>query len=282
MAVLLLFVLVHREPTRNWIVNRCLSELLRRERFFCLAKLGGYATNVPATLIARQAKFNTDSFKDIDKLIALTGFEPPGNTTLADVKERLHSYIHHRIQRQIGHFRWSLADIQYTSVAINAVLVLALLIALLAAAVQLIPLPSQSAAAKASEGQTTSFANSAAAATNQGTGSVTLDPASRNTQFVASLASTVGLFSKVMPGLAGFAIALSSLLRLDLLEGIYSKCLDELREGEEKAIALLATIGNLPGLEATERFQQIVWEVENALTQELNSWIIITNRSHSV
>ncbi|GIH24151.1 hypothetical protein Aph01nite_24610 [Acrocarpospora phusangensis] len=154
---LLLLILVatvwsNRRPTHGWVASRMKAELFRREHYLLLARTGPYlglddgdATAVRDARVGTlfqagvselerfAAPANRDDIRGdrlwIDELWAT---KPPD---LPDDNERMQTYLHYRIRRQVLFFRLAIGKCARVEKVLNMLGKIAVLVAVIAAAV---------------------------------------------------------------------------------------------------------------------------------------------------
>jgi hypothetical protein len=115
MATLIALVWRSRNPSQPWVRARTRAELLRREQYLCLARVGPYqnqtSDQITATSHHRIATIKTAPDDQLDRLISLRDsdqatdwrdhlFSYP-NQSLDQLGERARAYLHYRIDKQL-------------------------------------------------------------------------------------------------------------------------------------------------------------------------------------
>jgi hypothetical protein len=246
MVLLLWFVIVSRRPTHEWIAQRCESELLRREQYLCLGRLGCYSNepDIPFVTQSRIAAITSKDSNSLEDRLSL-GELPPDSAHVPDLPRRLDTYIHFRIQTQKGHMIWGVRDMEIMNSTLTALLAAITLASLLLATFHLCLEMFPSDLREDSQ-------------------------------------RTLSIAFAIIPAVAGFIVALGSLLRVELLERIYTTTLRQLEHMERVALELKGRVEANPATDHSRQFKELVFRTESALTDELRAWMLITDRSHAL
>jgi hypothetical protein len=149
LGVLVYFALINREPTSDWIANRVRTELLRREQYLLLARVGPYLAkdDLEAVQEALRRKSQIEA-ADPQVLLALIPLEDPSGLSWLEILhrtfpqppvrpdfiERMDSYFYYRIGKQLLWFANELRDCEENERFWSRLLTGALLAAIVAAA----------------------------------------------------------------------------------------------------------------------------------------------------
>lgn len=271
-AMVLIRIVTDRRPTDEWIKRRTRVELLRREQYLRLARVGPYAPGEHCTVGDRIQTIHFASLETMTNLVIMeyggaragqSWFEgimrhPPNEPIFADLAARLDTYRYHRVDKQIGWMRVSgeqaESDAKLIGIFVAIVTLLATLLALYNTFVFLSVQPAG-----------TVPANALADAFNK----------------TITLRGSVEL-GAFLPALAGGLLALQNVFNLRFLAQNYRLTAKFL----ERVDLTLTSLGN--DLHATSdaaqtqileaRFQRSVLHVESALTEEYTRWRMITER----
>jgi hypothetical protein len=150
LVIMIYFAVTNREPTGEWIENRVRTELFRRERFLALAGVGPYlfATDQEIFVKAMQRKGCVEGAdaqtlarliaqqdeSDVTWLEILHRERPDRHVVAPDCVERMKTYLHHRIDKQLAWFSNEIRDIRENDTMWSRLLAGALLAAIVVAA----------------------------------------------------------------------------------------------------------------------------------------------------
>jgi hypothetical protein len=270
-AVLVLFVflriIIDRKPTATWIERRARSELIRREQYLCLARVGPYHDATCDHPISRIAWIESASLEGLGELVPMEhsgtcdrpswiehmSSLPQAAQILIDLPERIASYQYYRAGKQIAWMRSSRRDSENSAKVLTWLLGTVAISTILLAGVNAIWL-------------------------------LTLPTPAPETTKLAILTHAVGL-SVFLPAFSGTVLALQGVFNLRFLIENY--------RSTERALELLR--GHLMALqdeiakvwfgtddvhrrELQHRFQKLVLRVEAVLTDEYLRWQLITQR----
>jgi hypothetical protein len=255
LGALLWFVISDRGPTTKWLAGRTQAELLRREQYLCLAKLGVYKDQkkLDDSILARLTLLDTEDYNQLKKLISIKEFatiQPfPTTGTPTDIEPYVETYVKYRIQKQLTHMQWALDDVERASTQLTRTLAALAIFAFAAAVIHSI-----------------------------------LDylPASPTINSLPGLQISrfIILISAIAPAIASFAVSINSLLKVEQLSRLYSWVISELREELNNAIQLKANLTN--SADDFSNFQKLVLNVETTLTNELRAFLFFSEQRASV
>jgi hypothetical protein len=260
LALVVVLSSVHsaRKPSAPWVLSRTRAELLRREQYLRLAHVGPYlnlgeaAADGVTTARLAELTHEPEPARFIPMRDTTTGRRWIDELWLANpygqvsrVRDRARSYLHYRIDKQI---MWFTLAAKATRSAVQGIATTIRIALGLGIAVGI--------------GQFVLFVAWPDAAT---------------TNFPSPAQVLTALFLIVLPPLTAFLMAIQELYSYRGLAASYEQMLGDLRT--ERA-ALASFVERLDGdSDARGReFQAFVLHVESALTVELQSWILITER----
>jgi hypothetical protein len=267
-ALLLFFlivrVIIDRQPAQEWIEHRTRGELLRREQYLLLARVGPYEVGRLAGPDTRLAQIGAASQERMNELLRMEHEDDPDRATwlehlaskpaaaplFDDLIERVKTYLHHRAGKQIAWMRSAADDAERSATSIEWLAGIAAGGGILVAAAGAFRLMAA--------GQ----------------------PGANDEVLRAGLA--LGTF---LPALAGMLLALKSVFNLRFLAGNYRMTERSLERLHTELAELLEEVAKTPaGADSTQRcrletrFQKLVLRVEGELTEEYFRWRIVTQR----
>lgn len=258
-AVLLTaFTIVQRspKPAEPWVTARIRTELLRREEYLRLALVGPYvdrADDAADLLQRRLTELNPRDEPGRARAIALRDgpdgprwidqlwTRPP--RPIPDLRQRMRSYLHYRIRRQIAWFALGTDNADKSDRVISLFIKSSLVVGIGVVVVQV--LLRQLRLAEAT-------------------------PA----------AQVATLLALVLPTVATFLLALRELYAYRGLAVSYGQMISDLRNEERAVERLITRHEQADADEATisREFQAVVLHTEALLTHELQRWIMIIDR----
>jgi hypothetical protein len=261
-------VIIDRQPTQDWIERRTRAELLRREQYLCLGRVGPYSSSRPATVAGRIAQIQIASSERMSELLVMEDEDDKDRATwmdqlasqfarppiFDDLGDRLATFQYYRASKQIAWMRSTLKDIEGTAKRIQWFVGIVAVATILIAAI-----------------------NSFALVTSAGY-------PSGGASGVSLLRGLVGL-GAFLPALGGMLLALQSVFNLRFLAANYRLTERSLERLHRALIELQDEVGvtwknadasRRRGLEM--RFQKLVLRIEAELTAEYLRWRMITQR----
>ena len=274
-ALLLVFlaylIWVRQDPTRDWVVNRIRAELFRREQYLRMALVGPYL-DLPADEADHRSELRTGLFgegsaAELRRLIPMATQTAEGTRPIVerwidqlwqkpeeeshlwadDLEERMCSYLHYRLDKQLLWFKLGVAANERAERQITLALKAALLAAVVIAGIHTILLSQH----------------------------VTSGQPSRMTLFPVS----VGLLAFALPPACAVLLAVQELFTYRKLGVSYAQTRDELVElrAELQQLIFAGTRKDKPRA-LRRRFQALVLHTESVLTLELQRWIMLVSR----
>lgn len=274
-ALLLVFlaylIWVRPDPTRDWVTSRIRAELFRREQYLRMALVGPYL-DLPTDEADHRSELRTGLFgegsaTELRQLIPMATQTAEGTRPIVerwidqlwqkpeeeshlwadDLEERMCSYLHYRLDKQLLWFKLGVAANERAERQITLTLKAALLAAVVIAGTDTILLSQH----------------------------VTSGQPSR----MEPVPVSVGLLAFALPPACAVLLAVQELFTYRKLGVSYAQTRDELVElrAELQQLIFAATRKDKP--RALRRvFQALVLHTESVLTLELQRWIMLVSR----
>ena len=274
-ALLLVFlaylIWVRQDPTRDWVASRIRAELFRREQYLRMALVGPYL-DLPADEADHRSELRTGLFSEgsaaeLRRLIPMATRTAEGTRPVVerwidqlwqqaeeesdiwadDLEDRMRSYLHYRLDRQLLWFKLGVAANERAERQIALTLKAALLAAVVIAGIHTILLSQH-----VSSGQP-----------------------SRMAFFPVS----VGLLAFTLPPVCAVLLGIQELFTYRVLGVSYEQTRGELVElrAELQQLIFAATRKD-PHRALRRSFQALVLHTESVLTIELQRWIMLVSR----
>jgi hypothetical protein len=273
-ALLLVFlaylIWMRQDPTRDWVDSRIRAELFRREQYLRMALVGPYL-DLPADEADNRSELRTGLFTEgsaaeLRRLIPMATRTAEGTRSVErwidqlwqqaeeesdiwadDLEDRMRSYLHYRVERQLLWFKLGVAANERAERQITLILKAALLAAVVIAGTHTILLSQH-----VSSGQP-----------------------SRMAFFPVS----VGLLAFTLPPACAVLLGVQELYAYRTLGVSYEQTRDELIELRTELQQLIfAATRSDPHRALGRSFQALVLHTESALTIELQRWIMLVSR----
>lgn len=264
---IILSIINDDKPTAVWIERRTRGELMRREQYLCLARVGPYHEAGLTRMLNRIARIETAGFEELVELVSMehsdsgdkpTWLEhlashPESVQLLSDLPERIATYQNYRIGKQIGWMRSARRAAVDTAKLMSWILGTVILLTICLA-----------------------FANAALLfATGE---QASPDPG------LQVLRNAIGL-SIFLPALTSTVMAMQSVFNLRYLAENYHMTETVLDRFRGQMITLQNEIAESwpeasekQKLKLQNRFQKLVLRTEAALTEEYLRWRFVTRR----
>ncbi|HBE69753.1 MAG TPA: hypothetical protein DDW52_16530 [Planctomycetaceae bacterium] len=266
-AVLLCYVLfqiiLNKQPTAAWVLNRTKAEILRRDQYLALGHSGPFAESDKPSVKERVRRIATASAKTIESELSVELERPwkwlnkttsplPTSPVFPDLLDRVRCFRHRRIGKQIAWMNSAALDVDRTSKILFAV---ACLLAFLACGSSFFAF-----VRLAAEISNVKFATPAA--------------------HVMDAFRIIGLF---LPALMGAVLAIRSVFNLGSLSRQYKFTANQLFIIEHSLAELQSELENSPAdknelVKLEHQFRVLVMRGEQTLLDELIRWRIIVDR----
>lgn len=274
-ALLLVFlaylIWMRQDPTKDWVDSRIRAELFRREQYLRMALVGPYL-DLPADEADNRSALRTGLFSEgnaaeLRRLIPMATRTADGTRPVVerwidqlwqqageesdiwadDLEDRMRSYLHYRVERQLLWFKLGVAANERAERQITLILKAALLAAVVIAGTHTI-LVSQ----HVSSGQPS---------------------------HMAFFPVSVGLLAFTLPPACAVLLGVQELFAYRTLGVSYEQTRDELIELRTELQQLIFAATRRDPHRALKRsFQALVLHAESALTIELQRWIMLVSR----
>lgn len=259
-AVLLTaFTIVERspKPAERWVAARIRTELLRREEYLRLALVGPYVDRADdaADLIERRITTDLDPRDEPSRARAIALRDGPDgprwidrlwtqpHQPVPDLRDRMRSYLHYRIRKQIVWFELGTDNADRSDRLISLFIKFSLVVGVAVVAVQILVRHRWP-----------------------------VDP---------TLAGQVAtLLALVLPTVSTFLLALRELYAYRGLAASYRHIINDLRTEQRTLERLITRLDEANADEAaiSREFQALVLHTEALLTHELQRWVMIIDR----
>ncbi len=265
--LVLLRILIDKNPTAEWIEQRTRGELLRREQYLCLARAGPYHDAGPNHHVVRVARIENASHEVLTDLVRMEHLEaryrdtwleslssrPHPISVIQDLPNRVSCYNYYRAGKQIAWMRSARRDCEGSARTLTWII---------------------------------GFVTVATAVVASGNafGLLMLPENGPPTDWVIMLRHAI-VFGMFLPVLSGTVLALQSVFNLRMLTENYrttETTLDQLRglliALNEDVIQGWSSSDEVWRREMQRGFQSLVLRVESTLTDEYLRWRLITQR----
>ncbi|MBX6749546.1 MAG: hypothetical protein IRY85_07690 [Micromonosporaceae bacterium] len=244
------------KPAEPWIAARIRTELLRREEYLRLALVGPYLGRVDdADLIQRRVTTDLDPPDEPSRARAIAMRDGPDgprwidhlwtqpHQPVPDLRQRMRSYLHYRIRKQIVWFELGTDNADTSDRVISRFIKSSLVVGVVVVAVQVLLRHVWSA----------------------------------DTTPADQLATLLAL---VLPTVATFLLALRELYAYRGLAASYHHMIDGLKNEQHAVERLITRLDQANADEAaiSREFQAAVLHTEALLTHELERWVMIIDR----
>jgi hypothetical protein len=266
----ILNVMTDRRPTQEWIERRTRGELLRREQYLCLARVGPYAEGRLTRPESRIAQIGGAKIEQMDELLLMEYDDDPDRATwlealssrpvlapiFDDLAERVTTYQYRRAGKQMAWMRSAAEDSESTARRLQRLVIVGALCTGLIALVNAIFLPLK--------------------VVPHGVG----QPEESSVWLQSAVA--LGTF---LPAFSGMLLALHSVFDLRSLSENYrmtERSLERLRkeliELQDEVLQTAPNADPARRCQLERRFQKLVLRVESELTEEYFRWRMVTQR----